>query len=132
MPLKHLLELEHDGWRSLCDKSGADFYGKVMTDNALMVLAHGHALDRDAVIQSLNDAPPWHEYEISDERLIKINDDTATLVYIGRARRPDAPEFRALMSSTYTRHPDGWRLALYQQTPIPDTDGGNRGEADTE
>ena len=27
-----LLEIEREGWDSLCDGTGADFYGRVMTD----------------------------------------------------------------------------------------------------
>jgi hypothetical protein len=115
-----LLALEHQGWMSLCDGTGADFYGRTMTEDAVMVLAHGFVLDRDAVAASLNDAPPWQRYEISDERLVEIDDDTAILVYTGRASRgDDEPQFRALMSSVYTRREGRWRLALYQQTPVP-------------
>ncbi|WP_393916544.1 hypothetical protein [Halostreptopolyspora alba] len=35
------LELEHRGWRPLCDGTGADFYGSLMTEDGVMVLAHG-------------------------------------------------------------------------------------------
>ncbi len=118
--LDELLYLEHRGWRSLCDGTGADFYGRIMTDDALMVLAHGMVLDRETVIASLDDAPPWRSYEIADERLIRLTDDDAVLLYTGRASRDDAePEFAALMSSVYTRIGGTWRLALYQQTPVP-------------
>ncbi|TDE92800.1 nuclear transport factor 2 family protein [Occultella glacieicola] len=121
MALKEILDLEHEGWTSLCESRGADFYGRLMTEDAVMVLAHGFVLDRDAVVASLNDAPPWLEYHLSDERLITLDDRTVALVYTGRASRgPDEPEFHALMSSVYTRQGDAWRLALYQQTPIPD------------
>lgn len=117
-----LLELEHEGWRSLCESTGAEFYGRMMTEDGVMVLAHGAAFDRREVIASLTDAPPWRRYEISDERLVSAGQDSAILVYHARAfRDPDEPAFVALMSSVYTRRPDGWRLCLYTQTPIPST-----------
>lgn len=122
--LDELLDLEHQGWTSLCDSTGADFYGRIMTRDGVMVLAHGQVFDRQAVIDSLNRAPPWRSYEIADERLVALGEDHAILVYTGRAYRgDDEPAFVALMASVYTRRDGAWRLALYQQTPLP-TDGG--------
>lgn len=118
--LNELLDLEHQGWKSLCDSTGADFYGRTMTSDGVMVLAHGEVFDRQTVIGSLNQAPPWRTYDIADERLIPLGDDHAILVYTGRAYRDkDEPAFVALMSSVYTKQEGTWRLALYQQTPIP-------------
>ena len=118
--LDELLDLEHRGWASLCDSTGADYYGRIMTTDGVMVLAHGQVLDRQAVIVSLEAAPPWRTYDISDERLVVLGDDDAVLVYTGRGyHEGDEPEFTALMSSVYTRRDGAWRLALYQQTPVP-------------
>lgn len=114
-----LLELEHQGWSSLCDGSGAGFYGRLMTPEAVMVLAHGLVLDRQAVVASLNEAPPWQSYDISNERLVEVDEHTAVLVYTAHASRGSDEEFHALMSSVYTRRDGQWRLALYQQTPGP-------------
>lgn len=119
--LNELLDLEHQGWKSLCERTGADFYGRIMITDGVMVLAHGQVFDRQAVVDSLNEAPPWQTYEIADERLITLGSDQAILVYTGRARREaDEPAFVALMSSVYTRQNGSWRLALYQQTPVPE------------
>jgi hypothetical protein len=120
MDIEELLELERRGWDSLCDGTGSQFYGELMTADGVMVLSHGFALNRDAVIASLDDAPPWKRYEIRDPRLIELGGDSAALLYTGRASRDDGePPFEALMSSVYTRRNGGWRLALYQQTPTP-------------
>src|SRR5699024_1638200 len=113
MDLAELMRLEHQGWASLCDGTGADFYGRLMTPDAVMVLAHGLALDREAVIASLGDAPPWQTYEIRDERLVQVDSDTAALVYTGHASRGSGGHFHALMSTVYTRRDGQWRLALY-------------------
>ncbi len=117
--IDELLDLEHPGWKSLCDSTGAAFYGRTMAEDGVMVLAHGQVLDRRSVVESLAQAPPWSSYEIADERLIVLSDDHAVLVYTGRASRDGEPAaFAALMSSVYTREAGGWRLALYQQTPM--------------
>jgi hypothetical protein len=118
--LDELLELEHAGWRSLCEGTGARFYSGMMTEDGLMILAHGMALDRDATAAALRDAPPWAGYELVDPGILRLGDGAAALLYTGRAwRAGEEQTFTALMASTYRRTGDGWRLALYQQTPVP-------------
>lgn len=118
--VSELLRLENAGWKSLCDGTGGDFYGSIMTEDGVMVLADGSVLDRDAVVASLDDAPAWAAYEITDERLVDLGADGAAFVYRGRGfRASGGPPFDALMSSVYVRRDGRWRLALYQQTPIP-------------
>lgn len=116
-----LVQLEAQGWDSLCDGTGGQFYGELMTQDAVMVLANGMVMDRAAVIESLEHAPPWSGYEIGDERVIRTGPDSAILVYLGRASRDgDASSFVAIMSSAYRLQDGEWRLCLYQQTPVPD------------
>lgn len=114
-----LLELEHAGWTSLCESRGGAFYGELMLPDALMVLVNGMVLGRGTVAASLDDAPPWASYQISEPRVVGLGTDGAALVYRARARREgDVEPFAALMSSAY-RIVDGRpRLALYQQTTI--------------
>ncbi|MEZ0340087.1 nuclear transport factor 2 family protein [Mycobacterium sp. pV006] len=113
-----LLALEHAGWKSLCDGTGDTFYGELMTDDAVMVLANGMVMDRATVAASLGQSPPWQRYEIGDVRVIPIADDAAALVYTGTAwRNGQADPFVAAMSSVYRRAGDSWKLVLYQQSP---------------
>jgi hypothetical protein len=90
-----------------------------MTDNGVMVLAHGQAMGRDEVVSSLADAPAWDRYELTDLTVVPAGRDSATLVYRATARRGDAPPFTALMTSTYARRDGRWRLTVYTQTPVP-------------
>ena len=117
MTRDELLELEHAGWKSLCDGTGDIFYAELMTDDAVMVLANGMVMDRATVRAALGQSPPWARYEIADVRLIEISEDAAALVYTGTAHRDGTEEpFVAAMSSVYHRGVDGWKLALYQQS----------------
>lgn len=121
--ITELLRLEQAGWTSLCDGTGDAFYGRIMTENGVMVLADGSILDRDGVVASLRDAPSWNSFEMTDERVVEMAPDTAALVYTGRASRAaGGPAFVGAMTSVYVRQGDQWRLALYQQTPVPEAE----------
>lgn len=117
LQLDQLLELEHAGWRSLCAATGGAHYGPLMTDDAVMVLVNGMVLDREQVIASLDQSPPWDDYEIAEPRRIALGDDSAALVYRATAHR-GTDTFTALMTSTYRIIDDAPRLAVYQQTTI--------------
>ncbi|KIA60600.1 nuclear transport factor 2 family protein [Nocardia vulneris] len=119
--LNELLAVERRGWDSLCDGTGADFYGALMTGDAVMVLADGTILDRPGVVAALKDSPPWRTYELRDPRLVDVGVHSKILVYTGVAYRaaPD-PAFTGRMSSVYLRAGGEWKLALYQQTQLTD------------
>ena len=116
-----LLHIERAGWDSLCESTGADFYGELMLPDAVMVLANGMVMDRNTVVSALSESPPWRAYEISGVRLIVLDDDSAALVYTGTAYGDgEEPAFVGAMSSIYHRVDGVWKLALYQQTRKPD------------
>ena len=50
--MDELLDLEHAGWRSLCDGSGSQFFGELMTEDGVMVLANGTVMNRDDVVNA--------------------------------------------------------------------------------
>ncbi|MCI4676930.1 nuclear transport factor 2 family protein [Candidatus Mycolicibacterium alkanivorans] len=117
--LVELLAIERAGWWALCESTGDRFYGELMTDDAVMVLANGTVMDRAAVTAALGQAPPWQRFGLSDPRVIPAGPDTAALVYVGTAERDGAEEpFVGAMSSVYQRVDGTWRLVLYQQTAV--------------
>lgn len=119
--LEELLELERAGWDSLCDGTADKFFGGLMAADAVMVLANGMIMDRDAVTSALGQAPPWDRYEISDPRLIVIDTNTAAVVYVGTGYRDSADKpFVGAMSSVYHRGTEAWALVLYQQSTVAD------------
>jgi hypothetical protein len=113
-----LESLERSGWDALCDGTASDFYGRLMTSDALMVLATGRAMTRDEVVSALRDAPPWGGYDMADLRLVTTGQDSAALVYRGTALRDGEVAFVGSMTSVYVRVAGSWRLALYTQTPV--------------
>lgn len=101
----------------------ARFYGSLMTGDALTVLANGAVMDRESVIESLEQAPHWRTYHIGEVRLIRGGSDSASFVCVATAHREgDEPAFTGVMSSQYRHRDDALRLALYQQTPNPSPD----------
>ncbi|MCA4721334.1 nuclear transport factor 2 family protein [Mycolicibacterium fortuitum] len=119
--LDELLRIERAGWDSLCESTGADFYGELMLPEAVMVLANGMVMDRNTVVAALAESPPWRAYELSGVHVIVLDDDNAVLVYTGTAYRDEEePAFVGAMSSVYHRVDGDWKLALYQQTRKPD------------
>lgn len=117
--LDTLLATEREGWDALCESRGGAFYADLMTADGLMIISNGMVLDRAAVEASLNDAPVWDSYEITDARLVPLGDDTAALVYHARSVRGDEGPFVATMGSVYRVIEGRLRLALYQQSVVP-------------
>lgn len=117
--VEELMAIEYEGWRALCSRDGGAFYGDLMTDDGVMILVNGLVMDRETVVRSLDDAPPWTSFELSDARMVPLGDDASALVYRAESSRDDgADSFVALMSSIYRRVDGRSRLALYQQTTI--------------
>jgi len=76
-----------------------------------LVLVNGEVMDRQTVVQSRGQAPPWRTYDISDVRHIDIGSDSAALVYLGTACREGVePAFVGLMRSVYVRRDGRWKL----------------------
>lgn len=117
--LEELEALERAGWTALCAGEGGRFYADLMTDDGVMVLAHGRAMGRTAVLEALTGGPVWDRYELTDLTAVPAGADSATLLYRATAHRGDAPPFTALMTSTYARRDGRWRLTVYTQTPVP-------------
>lgn len=118
LPLERLVALEHRGWDALCSSTGGAFYGELMTADALMVLVNGMALDRDQVVASLDGAPAWDGYRLTELRRVDLGAQAAALTYRATAHRDGEEPFVALMSSTYLLVEGAPRLALYQQTTV--------------
>ena len=85
--MDELIELEKAGWASLCNGTGDSFYGDLMTDDGVMVMANGAVMTRKEVVDALAESPPWASYEIDDVQTVPVGDDAAALVYVGTGHR---------------------------------------------
>ena len=83
-----------------------------------MVLPIVGLLDRSAAIASMAAAPAWASFALDEPRVIMLDETNAVLVYRATAQRSGEPKYRALMSTTYTHRPEGWRIVFHQQTVI--------------
>lgn len=61
-------------------------------------------LERSAILESLPGADRWSQVDISDVRLVEIDEAVAQLVYrVDAERREDSSQYRALITTTYAR-----------------------------
>ena len=112
-----LLALEEQGWQALADGTGADFYRRYLTDDALMVVPGG-VLSREVVLQFMESAPPWAWFRIEAARVLPLTEDSAVVAYQATAQREGQAEYSALMSTVYVRRDGAWKVAFHQQTPV--------------
>lgn len=115
MSADELIELERRGWEALSTDRGADFYRDLLTEDALFAFPFG-VMSREDALAAIEAAKPWSRFEIWDERVLELSDDSATVVYLVAAEREGQPEFRATLSTTFVRRDGEWKQAFHQQS----------------
>ncbi len=115
---ERLIALEREGWDALVAGEGGRYYGEHLTDDALMAFPFG-ILTRAATIEALESAPPWERYEIADPQVVGLSEDSGVVVYDVVARRPGEEPYSAVVSTTFVRDGDVWKVAFHQQSPKP-------------
>lgn len=110
-----LLAIERELW-----KSDTARCRDKLDEGAELVFPETGPTPRDAAVEAIRQETAAGRggagIEFTDERLIKLTDDVAVLVYRSRASWGDGSKFvLALCSSTYVRRSGGWKLALHQQ-----------------
>jgi hypothetical protein len=113
-----LLELETEGWEALSSDRGADHYDAALTDDAVMVVP-GTVLSREDALTGIREAPPWSDFRIEDPRVVRLGADAAALTYRATASRAGQPPYVAIMTTAFVRSGTSWKVALHQQTPVP-------------
>lgn len=111
-----LLHEEHAGWRAILAGQGADYYQRVMTRDALMIVA-GAVIDRNHVAAAFESATPFDSYQLREPAVIRLGDHAGQLVYRAVAQR-GAEVTELTMSTTYVFEDGGWLVAAHQQTPV--------------
>jgi hypothetical protein len=113
-----LVHLELEMWNALATEgAAAPFYDDLLAKDVLMLLPGGTVIDdRAQVIDSMN-GPPWSSFELADERVFDLTQDSAVVAYRATAVRGGV-EYTALFNSTYVLEDGDWHLAIHQQTPV--------------
>ena len=114
-----LLDLEREGWDALSTdgEAATAYYDRVLADDVLMLLPGGMVIDdRATVVESMKGAA-WQSYEMTDEHVVPLGEDSAVVGYRATATRDDEP-YTALFNSTYARSGGEWKLVVHQQTPV--------------
>jgi hypothetical protein len=112
-----LLALEEASWHALCSDQGAEFFQRLLTPDATMVVPGGGPLARDLVLQAIAATPPWTWFRLEEPRVQAITADCALVSYRATAQREGLPAYTAWMTSVYRNRAGTWQLAFHQQTP---------------
>ena len=59
----------------------------------------------------------WRDLTMTDRRLLHSGDDVAIISDKADVTRADGQPYAAMVSSAYSRRPDGWKLAFHQHSP---------------
>jgi len=107
--------------------AGRALYEEALADPSLMVVPGPPPLDRaqalDAAAQAEGGAG-WTSHEIHEgARLLRLGPDVVSISYRATAVRDGQDPYHAQFTSVYVREGSAWKLALHQQTPVPDSGG---------
>ena len=111
-----LLNEEHAGWQAILAGRGGSYYQRLMTEDALTIVAEG-VYDRDGVGKAFESFVPWDSYELVEPAIIRLGTHAGVVVYRAiTSRGGDTRQY--WMSTTYLYERGGWMVAAHQQTPL--------------
>jgi hypothetical protein len=108
--------LEEEFWEAGASGRIAQFYAKILTSDAFVVIPSG-VLRRDDLVHMWHERSPWERYEISERHHQMVNGETVLLSYRLVASSQTTPDYRARVCSVYTWVGGGWALVFRQHTP---------------
>lgn len=100
-------------WRLVREGSAA--YEELLSDDA-QIIVPGAVLGRAECIGAIRASAPWRDAELT---LLWHHASTEGYIVIYRFRGRRDATYSAVMSSSYVRTDEGFRLLVHQQTPIP-------------
>jgi hypothetical protein len=117
--IDELLEVERKMWTN-----DVDIYGATYLPDAVLIFAETGKIDLATALTALRDenrkGRRWAEVSLDDARAFDIGGGAAVLTYIATARwNYESEPGTWLCSTVYVRRPEGWRIAVHQQTLPP-------------
>ena len=112
---EELIRVERRGWEALCSDKASSYYREHLTDDALMAFPFG-VMEREEALSAMAATQPWSRFEIENPRVVPLGPECGVVVYSVTAQREGHEPFSAIMSSTFVRRGDDWKLAFHQQS----------------
>lgn len=98
---------------------GAETWARLFHPDCVIAMPDpAGVLAGEAVAASLVTMPRWSSVHIMGQAAGRIDAGLVVLAYVGEGRRPEAPVYRALCTSTWRGDEGGWKLVQHQQTPL--------------
>jgi hypothetical protein len=109
------LELEHACWDAIVAGTAAEFLDRVMTDEAVLLLAD-NALRRKEILEYYRSPPPWRDHRLEDLRLVELTGAAAVVTYTARLHRSDSAVSEVLAcASVYVLDDGSWWRSFHEQ-----------------
>lgn len=126
-----ILAIERSLWTG-----GPEDYERHADDRCLVVFPDMTAVMAKGDIARSAEKGRWSDVRISPKGTVHIGGDAVAVAYECAAVCRHRGPYRALVSSVYRRTPNGWKIALHQQTPLPtggaDQKASNENDGDAE
>ena len=125
-----LLELERDAWRALSTdgETAARHYAQLLAEDVLMLLPGGLVID-DRKRSSTPCGASWDGFELTDERVLELDDRTAVVAYRATATDPTRTTKRCSTAPTCARTALGsWRCTSRRPARRPPATELGRGD----
>ncbi|WOF44516.1 DUF4440 domain-containing protein [Sphingopyxis indica] len=97
---------------------GPERYEQSVDRDCVMVFPGIGAMEYDAIVEEVRQAPRWADVELSERRLSRPQAGLCVLAYKAAARREGDQVYGCWCSSTYRDTGGGWQLVQHQQTPL--------------
>ena len=115
--VRRVLDLEAAGRLAMIDGTAIEFFDRIMTSTAVLVLP-GTVFERTQALAAWAGGPPWRSVAVERERTVHIGATTIAVTYRARLSRADTTH-DVHITSVYTKVHREWLLGFRQQMPIP-------------
>ncbi len=117
---QQFIDLERGFWAAAGDPDGGKYYEDNFDDAGILILPFdGGMLDKASVIPMISESAPWKKYDITNSKVLHIDDNSVELCYEVQASHGD-DKFHAYVGSVYVRREGKhWKMLTHQQTALP-------------
>jgi hypothetical protein len=108
-----LLAIEQQFWTG-----GPEVYRRHADERCLVAFAETAGVMSNEEIANSAEEGRWMDVRLQPRGMALLFETAAVITYECTARRKDGERYRALVSSGYSKLPEGWKLAFHQQTGL--------------